>query len=360
MDPSTSPSRTQGFGRARIEDWRLEMIKVGVFGATGYTGVELIRILMRHPGVRVVFATSLSYAGKSLADVYASAPALSLITAEAASIDRVDVVFLCLPHAAAAGTAVAALAAGARVIDLSADFRLRDADAYAAWYDHQHPAPYLLAEAVYGLTEFARDEVVEARLVANPGCYPTSILLALQPLLAAAVAVTGPIIADAKSGVSGAGRTPKQSTHFVEVADNFSPYQIGRTHRHLPEMEQMIAGWRKDSPPPLIFSPHLLPVPRGILATIYATLDEPGAEEALRTLYAEAYAGEPFVTILPAGQLASLAHVTHTNRCVISLTLAGNTLILTSAIDNLVKGAAGQAVQNMNVMFGCEETAGFG
>ena len=333
------------------------MIKVGVFGATGYTGVELIRILVRHPGVEVTFATSFSYAGKSLADVYASAPALPLITAEAAPIDQVDVVFLCLPHAAAAGTAVAALAAGARVIDLSADFRLRDAATYAAWYGQQHPAPHLLREAIYGLTEIARPELVEARLVANPGCYPTSILLALQPLLATPAAIHGPIIADAKSGVSGAGRTPKQSTHFVEVAGNFSPYQVGRAHRHLPEMEQAMAGWR-DGSPPLIFSPHLLPVPRGILATIYATLAEPWEEAALRALYTEAYAGEPFVSVLPAGQLASLAHVTRTNRCVISLTLAGTTLILTSAIDNLVKGAAGQAVQNMNVMFGCEETAG--
>ena len=333
------------------------MIRVGIFGATGYTGVELIRILGRHPGVEVTFATSFSYAGKSLADVYASAPEVPLITAETAPLDQVDVVFLCLPHAAAAGTAVAALAAGARVIDLSADFRLRDADAYATWYGHQHPAPHLLAGAVYGLTEFARPELVGARLVANPGCYPTGILLALQPLLATPAAIKGPIIADAKSGVSGAGRTPKQSTHFVEVADNFSPYQVGRAHRHLPEMEQAIAGWRIDSPS-LIFSPHLLPVPRGILATIYATLDEGAEEAALRALYAEVYAGEPFISILPAGQLASLAHVTHTNRCVISLTLAGNTLILTSAIDNLVKGAAGQAVQNMNVMFGFEETAG--
>lgn len=333
------------------------MIDVGVFGATGYTGIELIRILMRHPGVRVVFATSSSYAGKSLASVYAAAPDLPLIMAEEAPIDEVDVVFLCLPHAAAAGTAVAALEGGARVIDLSADFRLRSADLYTAWYGHQHPAPHLLAEAVYGLTEFARAELVEARLVANPGCYPTSILLALQPLLAAPVAIVAPIIADAKSGVSGAGRTPKQHTHFVEVAGNFSPYQIGRTHRHLPEMEQAMAGWRTNSPP-LIFSPHLLPVPRGILSTIYVTLDEPWEEQTLRALYAGAYGGEPFITLLPAGQLATLAHVTHSNRCAISLTVTGNTVILTSAIDNLVKGAAGQAVQNMNVMFGCAETAG--
>jgi N-acetyl-gamma-glutamyl-phosphate reductase len=169
--------------------------------------------------------------------------------------------------------------------------------------------------------------------------------------------MAGAIIADAKSGVSGAGRAPKQHTHFVEVAANFSPYAIGRSHRHLPEMEQAIHDWRQAAPP-LIFSPHLLPVPRGILATIYVPLAETWAERELRALYSQAYTDEPFVRVLPAGQLATLAHVTHTNRCAIALTMAGNMLILTSAIDNLIKGAAGQAVQNMNVMFGLDETAG--
>jgi N-acetyl-gamma-glutamyl-phosphate reductase len=175
--------------------------------------------------------------------------------------------------------------------------------------------------------------------------------------LAAGFPLAGPIIADSKSGVSGAGRAPKQNTHFVEVADNFSPYNIGRKHRHLPEMEQGIAAWNP-SAPPLIFSPHLLPVPRGILSTIYVPLAGQPDEAELRSLYDETYANEPFVHVLPAGQLASLAHVNHTNRCAIALTLAGSTLILTSAIDNLVKGAAGQAVQNMNVVFGLEETIG--
>jgi N-acetyl-gamma-glutamyl-phosphate reductase len=193
--------------------------------------------------------------------------------------------------------------------------------------------------------------------VANPGCYPTSILLALQPLLAAQTPIAGPIIADSKSGVSGAGRAPKQHTHFVEVADNFMPYKIGRRHRHLPEMEQVIAWWH-DSPPPLVFSPHLLPVPRGILSTIYVPLARDVDEMAVRELYCQAYAGEPFVRLLPAGQMASLAHVVRTNHCAISLTLADSVLILTSVIDNLVKGAAGQAVQNMNVMLQLDEQTG--
>lgn len=333
------------------------MIKVGIYGATGYTGYELVKLLQRHPAAEIVFATSQSYAGKTLADVFPAAPALPLIAGEDALLDGVDCVFLCLPHAAAAATAVTALEAGVRVIDLSADFRLRDASTYTEWYAHTHPAPELLAEAVYGLTEVFRDDLPGARLVANPGCYPTSVLLALRPLLLSDIAISGPIIADSKSGVSGAGRTPSATTHFVEVADNFSPYKIGRSHRHLPEMEQAIHWWRNDAPS-LIFSPHLLPTPRGILSTLYVTLGEDVAEGDLRDLYTDAYMEEPFVRVLPAGQQASLAHVNHTNQCAIGLTLVGRTLILTSAIDNLVKGAAGQAIQNMNVVFGCPETYG--
>lgn len=330
------------------------MIKAGIFGATGYTGYELVRILSRHPGVEISFVTSQSYAGQSLASIFPAAPELTLVKSEQAAVQEADVVFLCLPHAAAAETAVMALASGCRVIDLSADFRLRDPLTYAHWYDTSHPAPQLLETAVYGLTEFARDDLAAAQLVANPGCYPTSILLALEPLLTSGIAINGPIIADSKSGVSGAGRAPKQNTHFVEVANNFSPYKIGRSHRHLPEMEQAIAAWHPGAPP-LIFSPHLLPVPRGILSTIYLTLDPLVSESEVRNLYETAYAGEQFVHFLPAGQLASLALVTHTNRCAIGLTMAANTLVLTSAIDNLIKGAAGQAVQNMNVMFGITE-----
>ncbi len=337
------------------------MLKAGVFGATGYTGFELIKLLLNHPAAEALFATSESYAGSSLADVYPAGPDLPLIRSEDAPLDQVDVVFLSLPHGAAAPAAVAALATGARVVDLSADFRLRDAAAYAQWYGLEHPAPDLLAEAVYGLAELAREDLPAARLVANPGCYPTSILLPLQPLLAAGLcAPDRPIIADSKSGVSGAGRAPKQHTHFVEVANNVSPYAIGRAHRHLPEMEQAIAWW-SDPPPALVFSPHLVPVPRGILSTIYVPLANASRaqhEADLRGLYEEAYAAAPFVRLLQPGQLASLAHANYTNRCVFSLTMAAETLIITSAIDNLLKGAAGQAVQNMNLMFGLEETTG--
>jgi N-acetyl-gamma-glutamyl-phosphate reductase len=333
------------------------MIKVGVFGATGYTGSELVNILLKHPEVEITFATSQTYAGKRMDDVYPAGPELDLVPADSAPLSRTDAVFLCLPHAAAAETAIRALTSGNRVIDLSADFRLRDPGTYAKWYGRCHPAPELLETAVYGLTEFARQDLPLAQLTATPGCYPTSILLPLHPLLNSGIRLAAPIIADSKSGVSGAGRAPKLGNHFVEVAGNFSPYKIGRSHRHLPEMEQAMAGWR-DDPPQLVFSPHLLPVPRGILSTIYVPLAEAVRETELHDMYSQAYDSEPFVRVLPANQLATLAHVTYSNRCVISLTLVEQTLILTSALDNLVKGAAGQAVQNMNAMFEIDESAG--
>lgn len=331
------------------------MVKAGIIGASGYTGAELVRHLARHPNVEMEFATSESNSGAALTDLHPAAPAVELIALDEAPLDSVDVVFLCLPHGVSAAKAVNALDSGARVVDLSADFRLADKEVYAQWYHGAHPAVDLLTEAVYGLTEYARDCLPDARLVANPGCYPTSILLPLRPLLEADL-IAGTVIADSKSGVSGAGRAPKQHTHFVEVADNFSPYSIGRKHRHLPEIEQQMRRWHSNAPA-LIFSPHLLPVPRGILSTIYAPLV--GADEAsVHDVMVQAFSREPFVDVLPAGQVATLAHVNYTNRCAIGLTWTPDLLIITSAIDNLIKGAAGQAVQNMNVMFGLPETEG--
>jgi N-acetyl-gamma-glutamyl-phosphate reductase len=335
----------------------MNIVNVGIYGATGYTGYELVMILSRHPWVKIKFTTSQTFAGKSLRDIFPAAPDLRLIDPQEVDPGNVDVVFLCLPHAASAATAVVALEAGAKVIDLSADFRLGDVAVYEEWYKVAHPAPHLLTDAVYGLTEFARDDLPQTSLVANPGCYTTTVLLALAPLMQAQAQVTGDIIVDAKSGVSGAGRTPKTNTLFVEVANNFSPYAIGRSHRHLPEIEQVIGWWHKQ-PPKLIFSPHLLPVPRGILANIYVTGSEVWPEAEVRALYAAAYDKEQFVDILPVGELATLAHVVHTNKCVISLTFSGQTLIITSALDNLIKGAAGQAVQNMNVLSGMPEETG--
>lgn len=332
------------------------MIRAGIYGATGYTGQELTGLLARHPDVEVAFCTSSSEVGKNLSEVSPSAPPILLIDPSQAPLDETEVVFLCLPHGASAPIAAAALEAGARVIDLSADFRLRDADLYAKWYGLAHPAPELLGQAVYGLSELAGDELTGARLAANPGCYPTSVLLALYPLVTGG-AVAGTVIIDAKSGVSGAGRAPSLITHFVEVADNLTPYKLGRTHRHLPEMEQALHWW-SSTPPSLVFCPHLLPVPRGLLSTIYIPLSEGWDEAGLAELYKGSYRGEPFIRLLPLGQPATLAHVNHTNRCAIGITLTEATLVITSAIDNLGKGAAGQAVQNMNLMFGLDKTAG--
>ena len=334
------------------------MIKVGVYGATGYTGFELIRILRRHPDVSLTFATSESRSGARLSDVFPVPDDLPLISGVDADPGTVDAVFCCLPHGAAMETVAAALNAGARVVDLSADFRLRDLAVYEEWYGLAHTAPHLLPKAVYGLPEVYRQQIRGADLVANPGCYPTSVLLALYPLLQAGLAAEGPIIADSKSGMSGAGRKPSLKTHFVEANRNFSPYSIGRAHRHLPEMAQEIEGLggRGSS---LVFSPHLTPVDRGILSTVYVPVPPSATLDTLHNVFNQTYAQEPFVWLLPEGQLATMAHAVRTNRCVLSLTLAGpGQLIVCSAIDNLLKGASGQAVQNFNLMFDLEETLG--
>jgi N-acetyl-gamma-glutamyl-phosphate reductase len=336
------------------------MINVGIYGVTGYAGYELLRWLKRHPSARIVFTTSESQAGKALADVFPGPLDAPLIAPDDAPLDQVEVVFLGLPHGVSAQVARRALDAGVRVIDLSADFRLNTPEAYARWYGHEHPAPDLLPTP-YGLPELNREAIRNARLVANPGCYPTGVLLGLAPLLRAGALADPTVIVDAKSGVSGAGRAPKQNTHFVEVNESLTPYNIGHTHRHVGEMEQEAARLAKNIAPQIIFSPHLLPISRGLLSTIYARVPADWNAEALRALYVDAYANEPFVRVLPHGQLATIAHTTHTNQCTISLTLAQpGLLIVVTSEDNLVKGAAGQAIQNMNVMFGLEESVGLG
>jgi N-acetyl-gamma-glutamyl-phosphate reductase len=342
------------------------MVNVGIYGVTGYAGYELLRWLGRHRAARLVFATSESQAGKSLAAVFPGPLDTPLFAPDDAPLGDADVVFLGLPHGVAAQTAQRARAAGVRVIDLSADFRLATPQEYTRWYKHEHPAPELLP-APYGIPELYRVALTDAALIANPGCYPTSVLLGLAPLLRAGALIDTTIIVDAKSGVSGAGRAPKQNTHFVEVNESLAPYSIGHVHRHVGEMEQEAARLAGDpakraateGPPYIIFTPHLLPISRGILSTIYVRIPADWSEERARALYAEQYAGEPFVRLLPAGQHATIAHTAHTNLCAISLTLARpGLLIVISSIDNLVKGAAGQAIQNMNVMFGLEETEG--
>ena len=356
------------------------MIKIGIFGATGYTGLELLKLLGRHPAARIAWLTSESSAGHQFGEVFPVPPALgdhTLIPSAEADCASVDMVFCCLPHVAAQTHVAAARKARARVIDLSADFRLRDAASYEKWYGHPHQHAELLGEAVYGLPELHRAAIAGASLIANPGCYPTSVILGLAPL-ARAGWLAGTIIADSKSGVSGAGRTPSLKTHFVEANENLSPYSIGRAHRHLPEMEQELqtanGKWQmangetslldsqspKSDPWRLVFSPHLVPINRGMLSTIYVSLPAGVTEGHVREAYAAMYAAEPFVYLLPKDQVATFAHTANTNYCAIGLTFVPDTstLIVTSSIDNLGKGASGQAVQNMNVMFGLDERTG--
>lgn len=330
-------------------------VNVGIYGATGYTGLELARILAGHPAAQLCFGTSESMAGSSLRQSHPLAPDVPLVAAADAPLGEVEAVFLCLPHTRSAPLAEQALSYGVQVVDLSADLRIDDPAVYEQWYTVAHPAPGLLP-APYGVPELWRQQLAGQTLIANPGCYATSMLLGLVPLAREGL-ITGhaPIIVDAKSGVSGAGRTPKAYTLFAELAGNFYPYSIGRSHRHLAEVEQQlekegVAAGR------LIFSPHLLPVERGIISTMYVPVSDVGAaREALE----RQYAGEPLVEVLPPGEMATLAHANRTPRAVLSLTPAtSDTLIVVSAIDNLLKGAASQAVQNFNLMVGLDETAG--
>ena len=334
------------------------MVTIGIYGATGYAGHELIKILKRHPHTALGFLTSESNAGSRYCDVYPCTYEERLVSPDDADPAAVDVAFLCTPHAASAPIARRVLEAGARCVDLSADFRLRDLSAYETYYG-PHPEPSLFGTAAYGLTEVHRDEVAGARLVANPGCYPTGPLLALYPFIKARLLTGSRVIIDAKSGVSGAGAKPSAKTHFVTVHDSFTPYNLGRVHRHVPEIEQHLQRFGQPALQ-IIFAPHLLPISRGIISTIYVSTDPSLDEAALRDSWQQAYAGEPFVRVLPAGELPSLAHANYTNYCFLGLCSAGlpGEWIVTSAIDNLVKGASGQAVQNMNVMFGLPEAAG--
>lgn len=335
------------------------MIRVGVFGATGYAGYELVQILRRHPGAELVFATSEQSAGGRLSDSYPCPDDIALVRAEDAPLGEVDCVFCSLPHGASMATVRRVREAGVRVIDLSADCRLPDPAVYQRWYKVAHEAPQLLVEAVYGLPELHRSAIRGAQIVANPGCYPTSVILGCYPLAAHGLLAGERIIADSKSGVSGAGRSPSLTTHFCEANENLSPYNIGHVHRHIPEMEQELSA-AAGRPLRVTFAPHLVPVNRGMLSTLYVSVPPEHDAAGLRRLYQETYAGEPLVHILPEGKVATMRWAEGSERCAISLHDAGapGEVIVVSAIDNLGKGAAGQAVQNMNLMFGTRETLG--
>lgn len=337
------------------------MHKVAVIGASGYTGVELLRLLAGHPRVTVTCVTSRQQAGQPLSDVFPSLAGSYDLTFEAvepaALAGRADLVFTAVPHQAAMGMVPELLAAGCKVVDLSADYRLRDAAVYAEWYE-PHQTPELLAEAVYGLPELYRDQVRSARLVANPGCYPTSAALALAPLLHRRLVDPATVIIDSKSGTSGAGRAAKVDALYCEVNEGFKAYGLPR-HRHTPEIEQTL-GAVAGQPVVVSFTPHLLPVNRGILSTCYAALYRSHSQAELLGLYREYFQGEPFVRVLPEGRLPNISQVRGSNFCDLGVIVDPRTrrVIVVAAIDNLVKGAAGQAVQNMNLMLGLEEGTG--
>ncbi len=334
------------------------MIKIGIVGGTGYTGIELLRILARHPESELVAITSRKEAGTRVADLFPSLRGIvDIAYSDPAKADlaKSDVVFFATPNTVAMGEVKALLQAGARVVDLSADFRIKNVAEWEKWYKVRHVAPELLTEAVYGLPEVYREQIKRARLVANPGCYPTAVQLGLLPLMEAGVVDLTSLIADAKSGVSGAGKRTEEHLLFSEASDNFKAYGVSG-HRHWPEILQGLdaaAGKRVG----LTFVPHLVPMIRGIHATLYAQVTK---AVDFQRIYEDRYRNEPFVDVLPSGSEPDTRSVRAANTCRIAVHRphGRDTLVVLSVIDNLVKGASGQAVQNMNIMFGLEETMG--
>lgn len=336
------------------------MVKIGIVGGTGYTGVELLRILAMHPQAQVRAITSRGDAGTRVVDMFASLrghyDGLVFTAPDATDLKSCDVVFFATPHGVAMAQARGLVDAGVKIIDLAADFRLRDPAVFEKWYKMPHTCPDLLAESVYGLPEFHREAIRKARIVGNPGCYPTSMQLGFMPLLDAGIVDTAHLIADCKSGASGAGRKAELSLLLAETSDNFKAYGVSG-HRHHPETVQELAAHSK-TPVGLVFTPHLLPIIRGIHSTLYARLTRTDVD--LQTLFEQRYAGEPFVDVMPAGSMPETRSVRGSNVARIAVHRPGGGDMVTVLVveDNLVKGAAGQAVQNMNLMFGLPETAG--
>ncbi len=336
------------------------MIKVGIIGATGYAGVELVRILLRHPHVQLTAVSSVSFEGKPISEVYPSLREICDMPCESAQtvVDNCDVIFAALPHGLSQDTAKACADAGKKFIDLGADFRLDDPDAYESWYQSEYRYDDLHKKAVYGLCEMFREDIQNTTIIGNPGCYPTSVALGLAPALKNKLVSPVGIVVDSKSGTTGAGRKPTQTTHFPDCADAFSAYKVA-SHRHTPEIEQTLSKLAGEQAT-ITFVPHLLPVNRGILSTIYARLNDGVSEADIRAAYETAYQNERFVRVMPKGQAVNIRHVQCSNYCDIQLYIDEHTrlLVVTSVIDNMVKGAAGQAVQNMNLLFGLDESAG--
>lgn len=335
------------------------MVEIGIVGGTGYTGAELLRLLATHPDVRVTRITSRGETGRPVADLYGNLRGhidIRFTEPDVEALATCDLVFFATPNGTAMQMVPELLAAGTRVVDLAADFRLRDPELWAQWYGMSHACPELLEEAVYGLPEIHRDEIRGARLVANPGCYPTASALGFLPLVERGLVDVGGLIADCKSGVSGAGRGAKVANLMGEVGESFKAYAVAG-HRHLPEIRQTLAA-ATGSPVGLTFVPHLLPMIRGIETTLYGRLvDDPGD---LQALYEDRYSGEPFVDVMPAGSHPETRSVRGVNHCRIAVhrPQGGDIVVVLAVIDNLTKGAAGQAVQNMNLMLGLDERRG--
>lgn len=334
------------------------MVKIGIVGGTGYTGVELLRLLAQHPGAEIVAITSRGDAGTGVAEMFPSLRGrvdLKFEDPATANLKACDLVFFATPNGVAMQQAPALLEAGVRVIDLAADFRISEIAEWEKWYGMQHACPEWVERAVYGLPEVNREAIRAARLIANPGCYPTAVQLGFMPLVEAGLVDLDSLIADAKSGVSGAGRKAEIPALFAEASDNFKAYGVPG-HRHLPEIQQGLSRMARE-PVGLTFVPHLTPLIRGIHATLYARIKK---ESDFQALFEARYAGEPFVDVLPPKSHPETRSVRAANICRIAVhrPQGGDTLVVLSVIDNLVKGAAGQAVQNMNIMFGLPETEG--
>lgn len=338
-------------------------MRIGIVGATGYTGSELLRIVHAHGQVELNYVTSHSYTGKKLAEVHPQYCGLVDLVCRpfsvAEAVETTDLVFCALPHGEAMEVVPLLCDAGVRVVDLSADFRLQESSLYAEWYNKEHIFPDYLGWAVYGMPELYRETIRDASLVANPGCYPTSIILALAPLARKNMVQWDTLVIDAKSGASGAGRNPSQFLHFPECTENFRAYRVA-AHQHTPEIEQELSRLAGEEIRPFTFVPHLVPMVRGILSTIYLNLTVDLDEDEIRNIYSDFYGGEKFVRLFPQNLLVETKYVYGSNYCDISLKKDRRTgrVIILSAIDNLVKGAAGQAVQNMNLMLGFEEDIG--
>ncbi|MCC0649808.1 N-acetyl-gamma-glutamyl-phosphate reductase [Clostridioides sp. ZZV15-6598] len=336
----------------------MSKIKAGIIGATGYVGVELLRLLINHEEVEVTAIGSNSYIGKNIVDIYPSIGyenSMMCIENEKV-IDMCDIVFTALPHGVSEKFAIKAIEAKKKVIDLGADFRIKDEEIYSKWYGVSFIDKILHKKAVYGLSEIYQEDIKNADIVANPGCYPTSISLPLMPLLSSKLIKNNNLIIDSKSGLTGAGRELSTSSHFTEVNENITAYKIGK-HRHTPEIEQNLSEAYKENVD-VVFTPNLIPVNRGILSTIYCTKEEDVSIDDIHKKLTDYYEYKDFVEILPLDKITSLKNVIYSNKCVISVHENKDTLIICSTIDNMIKGAAGQAIQNMNIMFGIEETTG--